>query len=61
MLFGKAWQREAGLSDEQLRNGNLLRIFDFLPGFYGAGALIALLATARIIRACCQGGHKAGQ
>ena len=26
-LFGKAWQRETGLSDEQLARGNMLRIF----------------------------------
>ena len=26
-LFGKAWQREAGLSDEQLKSGNMGRIF----------------------------------
>ena len=27
LLFGKAWQREAGLSDEQLARGNKARIF----------------------------------
>ncbi|MCB1590743.1 MAG: DUF1761 domain-containing protein [Xanthomonadales bacterium] len=27
MLFGKAWQREAGLSDEQLARGNMAMIF----------------------------------
>ena len=26
-LFGKAWQREAGVTDEQMRNANMLRIF----------------------------------
>jgi hypothetical protein len=26
-LFGKAWQREVGLSDEQLKNGNMALIF----------------------------------
>lgn len=26
-LFGKAWQREAGLSDERLKNGNMALIF----------------------------------
>jgi len=26
-LFGKVWQREAGLSDEQLRGANRVRIF----------------------------------
>lgn len=27
ILFGKAWQREVGLSDEQLARGNMARIF----------------------------------
>jgi len=27
VLFGKAWQREAGLTDEQLAKGNKARIF----------------------------------
>lgn len=27
LLFGKAWQREAGLSDQQLASSNMLRIF----------------------------------
>lgn len=26
-LFGKAWQRAAGVTDEQLKNGNPLKIF----------------------------------
>ena len=26
-MFGKVWQREAGLTDEQLKNGNMVRIF----------------------------------
>jgi hypothetical protein len=27
LVFGKAWQREVGLSDEQLKRGNMARIF----------------------------------
>ena len=27
LLFGKAWQREVGLSDEELKRGNMARIF----------------------------------
>ena len=27
LLFGKAWQREVGLSDEELARGNMARIF----------------------------------
>jgi hypothetical protein len=37
-LFGKAWQREAGLTDEQLKNGNMARIF-------GLSFVLALLAA----------------
>ena len=38
LLFGKAWQREAGLSDEQLANANRLRTF-------GVSFLLCLLAA----------------
>ena len=38
VLFGKAWQREAGLTDEQLKNGNLAKIF-------GLSFVLALLAA----------------
>ena len=38
MLFGKAWQREAGLSDEQLKQGNMAKIF-------GLSFVLALLAA----------------
>ena len=27
VMFGKAWQREAGLTDEQLKSGNMAKIF----------------------------------
>jgi hypothetical protein len=39
MLFGKLWQREAGLSDEQLKAGNPARIF-------GGAFVLSLVATA---------------
>ena len=26
-LFGKAWQKEVGMSDEELKNGNMVKIF----------------------------------
>lgn len=29
VLFGKAWQKENGLSDETLKNGSMARIFGF--------------------------------
>lgn len=38
LLFGKAWQREAGLTDEQLKQGNMARIF-------GLSFVLALLAA----------------
>lgn len=38
-LFGKAWQREAGLSDEQLKTGNPAVIF-------GGSFALSLLASA---------------
>jgi Protein of unknown function (DUF1761) len=39
MLFGKLWQREAGLSDEQLKAGNPARIF-------GGAFVLSLMAAA---------------
>lgn len=38
LLFGKAWQREVGLSDEQLAGGNMAMIF-------GLSFVLALLAA----------------
>ena len=38
ILFGKIWQREAGLSDQQLANSNMVRIF-------GAALLLSLVAA----------------
>src|SRR5690349_4926191 len=38
VLFGKAWQRETGLTDEQLKQGNMARIF-------GLSLILALLAS----------------
>lgn len=37
-VFGRAWQREAGLSDEQLRGGNMAKIF-------GVAFVLTLLAA----------------
>lgn len=37
-LFGKVWQREAGLTDEQLKKGNMARIM-------GLSLLLAFLAA----------------
>jgi len=39
LLFGKAWQREAGLSDEDLAAGNMALI-------YGLAFLLSLIAAA---------------
>jgi len=38
VLFAKPWQKEVGLSDETLKNGNMALIF-------GVGFLLALLAA----------------
>jgi hypothetical protein len=38
VLFGKAWQRETGLTDEQLKQGNLAKIF-------GLSLVLCLLAS----------------
>ena len=38
LLFGKAWQRETGLTDEQLKQGNMAKIF-------GLSLVLALLAA----------------
>ncbi len=38
VLFAKAWQREAGLTDERLKNGNMAVIF-------GSSLLLSLLAS----------------
>src|SRR5690349_22981880 len=38
VMFGKAWQREAGLSDEKLKQGNMVRIF-------GLSFVLAVLAA----------------
>ena len=37
-LFGKAWQREVGLSDEELKRGNMARIF-------GTALVLSLIAS----------------
>jgi hypothetical protein len=38
VLFGKAWQRETGLTDEKLKQGNMAKIF-------GLSFILALLAA----------------
>jgi hypothetical protein len=38
-LFGKAWQRSAGLTDEQLKGGNAAKI-------YGGAFVLSLVAAA---------------
>ena len=37
-LFGKAWQREVGLTDEQMKNSNMVKIF-------GLTLILCLLAA----------------
>jgi hypothetical protein len=38
ILFGKVWQREVGLSDQQLANSSMIRIF-------GAALILSLVAA----------------
>jgi hypothetical protein len=38
VLFGRAWQREVGLSDEELKRGNMARIF-------GTALILSLIAS----------------
>lgn len=38
-LFGKAWQREVGLSEERLKQGNMALVF-------GGGFVLSLIAAA---------------
>jgi len=38
VLFGKVWQREAGVTDEQLKNGNMAKIF-------GLSLVLSLIAA----------------
>jgi hypothetical protein len=38
VLFGKVWQREVGLSDEELKRGNMARIF-------GTALILSLIAS----------------
>lgn len=38
-LFAKAWQKAAGLSDEQIKNGNM-------PLIFGGSFVLALIASA---------------
>jgi Protein of unknown function (DUF1761) len=38
LLFGKVWQREVGLSDEQLKRGNMAQIF-------GLSLILSLIAS----------------
>lgn len=37
-LFGKAWQREAGVTDEQIKNGNPAKI-------YGGALVLSIIAA----------------
>ncbi|MEO8461416.1 MAG: DUF1761 domain-containing protein [Dokdonella sp.] len=38
LLFGKVWQREVGLSDEDMKRGNMARIF-------GTALILSLIAS----------------
>ena len=53
VLFGKAWQRLNGLTDEQIANGNSAMIFG------GAFALTLIIATALALLMGPLTGHEA--
>lgn len=48
LLFAKPWQREVGLSDEQLASGNMLRIFGLaLVASFVAAVVFAMFLGPR--------------
>jgi Protein of unknown function (DUF1761) len=62
MLFGKLWQREAGLSDEQLKAGNPARIFGgaFVLSLVAAAVFAMFLGPAPSLGLALGAGFSAG-
>ena len=62
MLFGKAWQRAAGLSDEQAKSGNMAVIFGltFLLSLIAAAVFAMFLGTEMSLGAATAAGFSAG-
>ena len=70
VLFGKAWQRETGLTDEQLKNGNMVKIFGLslvlciarrveLRELSGAASVARVRRSASASRRACSGSQAA--
>ena len=62
ILFAKAWQRGAGLSDEQAKSGNIAMIFGltFLLSLIAAYVFAMFLGTSMPLAAAVGAGFSAG-
>ncbi|HKX90897.1 MAG TPA: DUF1761 domain-containing protein [Sphingomicrobium sp.] len=62
MLFAKAWQQAAGLSDEQAKGGNMTMIFGgaFLLSLVAAAVFAMFIGTEMSLGAATAAGFSAG-
>ena len=62
MLFAKAWQRAAGVTDEQAKNSNMAMIFGltFLLSLIAAAVFAMFLGTEMSLGAATAAGFSAG-
>ena len=62
MLFGKAWQRAAGLSDDELKSGNMAIIFGltFVLSFIAAAVFAMFLGKNFGVGPATSAGFSAG-
>jgi hypothetical protein len=62
MLFGKAWQKAAGLSDEQAKSGNMAMIFGlaFLASLIAAAVFAMFLGKSMTLGGSTAAGFSAG-
>ena len=62
LLFAKAWQKSAGLSDEQAKSGNMAMIFGlaFLLSLVAAYVFAMFLGTQMSLGAATAAGFSAG-
>ena len=62
VLFAKAWQSAAGLSDDQLKGGNMAKTFGltFLLSFIAAAVFAMFLGTEMSVGAATAAGFSAG-
>ena len=61
-MFAKAWQSAAGLSDEQLKSGNMALTFGltFVLSFIAAAVFAMFLGTEMSVGAATAAGFSAG-